>query len=167
MLAIWGFAVPPGRQRCSCGWSISCCQSLRGILLCHANGTLAQRNVRGYALRLLSAHPPAASCYSSPTLQSEPVPTSALTFNIPTFFSVHRPLRVGYISPDFFTHSVSYFSEAPLTHHHTPTRYGSSSGTAAVLPGGLVQHYAYCAAPKRDGKTQKLRAAVEGAGGVW
>lgn len=28
-----------------------------------------------------------------------------------------RSLVVGYISPDYFTHSVSYFIEAPLTHH--------------------------------------------------
>lgn len=28
-----------------------------------------------------------------------------------------RPLVVGYISPDYFTHSVSYFIEAPLSHH--------------------------------------------------
>ena len=28
-----------------------------------------------------------------------------------------RPLVVGYVSPDFFTHSVSYFAEAPLTRH--------------------------------------------------
>lgn len=28
-----------------------------------------------------------------------------------------RPIVVGYISPDFFTHSVSYFIEAPLAHH--------------------------------------------------
>jgi hypothetical protein len=28
-----------------------------------------------------------------------------------------RPLVVGYVSPDLFTHSVSYFAEAPLTHH--------------------------------------------------
>jgi hypothetical protein len=27
-----------------------------------------------------------------------------------------RPLRIGYISADFFTHSVSYFIEAPLTY---------------------------------------------------
>lgn len=27
------------------------------------------------------------------------------------------PLQVGYISPDLFTHSVSYFAEAPLAHH--------------------------------------------------
>ena len=25
---------------------------------------------------------------------------------------------VGYISPDLFTHSVSYFAEAPLRHHN-------------------------------------------------
>ena len=28
-----------------------------------------------------------------------------------------RPLVVGYVSPDFFTHSVSYFAEAPLALH--------------------------------------------------
>ena len=28
-----------------------------------------------------------------------------------------KKLVVGYMSPDFFTHSVSYFAEAPLTHH--------------------------------------------------
>jgi hypothetical protein len=28
-----------------------------------------------------------------------------------------RPLVIGYVSPDFFTHSVSYFVEAPLAHH--------------------------------------------------
>ena len=29
----------------------------------------------------------------------------------------HRPLVIGYISPDYFTHSVSYFIEAPVSHH--------------------------------------------------
>jgi hypothetical protein len=28
-----------------------------------------------------------------------------------------RPLVIGYVSPDFFTHSVSYFIEAPLAYH--------------------------------------------------
>ena len=28
-----------------------------------------------------------------------------------------RALVIGYISPDYFTHSVSYFVEAPLAHH--------------------------------------------------
>ena len=30
--------------------------------------------------------------------------------------STNRVLRIGYISADFFTHSVSYFIEAPLAH---------------------------------------------------
>jgi hypothetical protein len=30
---------------------------------------------------------------------------------------LNRPLVVGYVSPDLFTHSVSYFAEAPLAHH--------------------------------------------------
>jgi predicted O-linked N-acetylglucosamine transferase (SPINDLY family) len=28
-----------------------------------------------------------------------------------------RALVIGYISPDYFVHSVSYFIEAPLAHH--------------------------------------------------
>lgn len=28
-----------------------------------------------------------------------------------------RQLVIGYVSPDYFTHSVSYFIEAPLAHH--------------------------------------------------
>lgn len=28
-----------------------------------------------------------------------------------------RPLVIGYVSPDYFTHSVSYFIEAPLVYH--------------------------------------------------
>jgi len=31
--------------------------------------------------------------------------------------SEERPLTIGYISPDFFTHSVSYFIEGPLARH--------------------------------------------------
>ncbi len=30
--------------------------------------------------------------------------------------STDRPLRIGYLSADFFTHSVSYFIEGPLAH---------------------------------------------------
>jgi len=30
--------------------------------------------------------------------------------------TLDRPLRIGYLSADFFTHSVSYFIEAPLAH---------------------------------------------------
>lgn len=37
------------------------------------------------------------------------------------FSDVERPLVVGYVSPDLFTHSVSYFAEAPLA-HHKPSR---------------------------------------------
>lgn len=29
-----------------------------------------------------------------------------------------RKLRVGYLSPDLYRHSVSYFAEAPLGHHN-------------------------------------------------
>lgn len=28
--------------------------------------------------------------------------------------STQRPIRIGYVSADFFTHSVSYFIEAPI-----------------------------------------------------
>lgn len=32
-----------------------------------------------------------------------------------------RPLVIGYVSPDYFTHSVSYFVEAPLIYHDYTT----------------------------------------------
>lgn len=35
-----------------------------------------------------------------------------------------RRLTVAYISPDLFTHSVSYFAEAPLRHHN-PDRWAT------------------------------------------
>lgn len=62
-----------------------------------------------------------------------------------------RPLVVGYISPDLFLHSVSYFAEAPLRHHN-PSR---------------VHTIVYSVCPKPDDKTRRLAAAVTGAGGTW
>lgn len=62
-----------------------------------------------------------------------------------------EPLIVGYISPDLFTHSVSYFAEAPLRHHHS----------------SAVKHIVYNCSPRGDSKTEMLRGATEGAGGVW
>lgn len=61
------------------------------------------------------------------------------------------PLRVGYVSPDLFTHSVSYFAEAPLTHH-------DSSVVAVTV---------YDCTPRRDAKSERLRRAAEGAGAAW
>lgn len=61
------------------------------------------------------------------------------------------PLIVGYISPDLFTHSVSYFAQAPITHHHS----------------AAVKHIVYSCVSKGDSKTEMLRAAAEAAGGVW
>ncbi|KAK9823008.1 hypothetical protein WJX81_006345 [Elliptochloris bilobata] len=62
-----------------------------------------------------------------------------------------RPLVVGYVSPDLFTHSVSYFAEAPLALHNS-TR---------------VRHIVYSCVPMADAKTARLRAAVAAAGGAW
>jgi predicted O-linked N-acetylglucosamine transferase (SPINDLY family) len=53
-----------------------------------------------------------------------------------------RPLRVGYISPDFITHSVSYFIEAPLAYHRS---------------GREVQAFCYSNAPREDQKSEHLR----------
>ena len=58
---------------------------------------------------------------------------------------------MGYISPDLFTHSVSYFAEAPLRHHHP----------------SAVHHIVYSCVPKADAKTGRLQAAVAAAGGEW
>ncbi len=62
-----------------------------------------------------------------------------------------RPLVVGYISPDLFLHSVSYFAEAPLRHHN-PSQ---------------VHTIVYSVCPKPDDKTTHLAAAVTAAGGTW
>nr|CAD1838623.1 unnamed protein product [Ananas comosus var. bracteatus] len=62
-----------------------------------------------------------------------------------------RPLVVGYISPDYFTHSVSYFIEAPLSHH-------DYSNYKVVV---------YSAVVKADAKTLKFKDRVLKKGGLW
>jgi protein O-GlcNAc transferase len=62
-----------------------------------------------------------------------------------------RPLVVGYVSPDMYTHSVSYFAAAPLAHHDR-TR---------------VKCVVYSATPVEDSRTKLLRAHVARAGGEW
>ncbi|XP_007027838.2 PREDICTED: probable UDP-N-acetylglucosamine--peptide N-acetylglucosaminyltransferase SPINDLY [Theobroma cacao] len=62
-----------------------------------------------------------------------------------------RPLVIGYISPDYFTHSVSYFIEAPLVYHD----YGN------------YQVVVYSAVVKADAKTNRFREKVMKKGGVW
>lgn len=62
-----------------------------------------------------------------------------------------RSLTIGYISPDYFTHSVSYFIEAPLLHHD-------------------YTHYhivVYSAVVKTDAKTQRFKETVLKKGGIW
>lgn len=55
-----------------------------------------------------------------------------------------RALRIGYLSPDFFTHSVSYFAEALLTHFN---------------PEGF-QVYAYANVAQPDSKTERFRSLL-------
>ncbi|XP_072996970.1 probable UDP-N-acetylglucosamine--peptide N-acetylglucosaminyltransferase SPINDLY [Typha latifolia] len=62
-----------------------------------------------------------------------------------------RSLIVGYVSPDYFTHSVSYFIEAPLTHHDY-TSY---------------KVIVYSAVVKADAKTHKFKERVLKKGGLW
>jgi len=62
-----------------------------------------------------------------------------------------RPLVVGYVSPDLFTHSVSYFMEGPLR-CHDPSR---------------VQVIVYAALQSADETTQRLRSIVESRGHRW
>ncbi|GAB2255170.1 hypothetical protein Droror1_Dr00008948 [Drosera rotundifolia] len=62
-----------------------------------------------------------------------------------------RPLTIGYVSPDFFTHSVSYFIEAPLCHHD----YNN------------YKVFVYSAVVKPDAKTIKFREKVMKKGGIW
>ncbi|KAL3642700.1 hypothetical protein CASFOL_013515 [Castilleja foliolosa] len=62
-----------------------------------------------------------------------------------------RPLVIGYVSPDYFTHSVSYFVEAPLLYHDY-TNY---------------KVVVYSAVVKADAKTNRFRDRVLKNGGTW
>ncbi|XP_050227052.1 probable UDP-N-acetylglucosamine--peptide N-acetylglucosaminyltransferase SPINDLY [Mercurialis annua] len=62
-----------------------------------------------------------------------------------------RPLSIGYVSPDFFTHSVSYFIEAPLVYH-------DYANYKVVV---------YSAVVKADAKTIRFRDKVLKKGGIW
>jgi predicted O-linked N-acetylglucosamine transferase (SPINDLY family) len=53
----------------------------------------------------------------------------------------NRPLRVGYVSPDFRSHAVAYFLEPILTHHRRDQ----------------VESYCYADVGAPDGKTAQLR----------
>ncbi|XP_058099544.1 probable UDP-N-acetylglucosamine--peptide N-acetylglucosaminyltransferase SPINDLY isoform X2 [Magnolia sinica] len=64
---------------------------------------------------------------------------------------MERPLIIGYVSPDYFTHSVSYFIEAPLLYH-------DYANYKVVV---------YSAVVKADAKTHKFRDRVLKKGGVW
>ncbi|CAL9174116.1 unnamed protein product [Musa hybrid cultivar] len=64
---------------------------------------------------------------------------------------MERPLVVGYVSPDYFTHSVSYFIEAPLSHHN----YAN------------YKVVVYSAVVKADAKTLKFKDRVLKKGGLW
>ncbi|KAL6133672.1 hypothetical protein ACLB2K_065906 [Fragaria x ananassa] len=62
-----------------------------------------------------------------------------------------RPLVIGYVSPDYFTHSVSYFIEAPLAHHEY----------------AKYKVVVYSAVVKADAKTIRFRERVLKKGGIW
>ena len=63
----------------------------------------------------------------------------------------HSKIRVGYVSPDLFVHSVSYFAEAPIKSH--------------TMDEFHVTVYSVCAHP--DAKTARLSREVQAAGGTW
>lgn len=62
-----------------------------------------------------------------------------------------RPIVIGYVSPDYFTHSVSYFVEAPLVYHDY-TKY---------------KVVVYSAVVKADAKTSRFKEKVIKKGGLW
>eukprot|EP00897_Mesotaenium_endlicherianum_P006101 jgi/Mesen1/5519/ME000279S04732 len=90
----------------------------------------------------------------------------------------HRPITVGYISPDYFTHSVSYFIEGPLTHHDPAScRLVVYSAVVKVnvdvdvnvdVEGECVRVHSYRAGGwQADGKTMRFKEAVQRKGGIW
>ncbi|CAI9097680.1 OLC1v1034149C1 [Oldenlandia corymbosa var. corymbosa] len=62
-----------------------------------------------------------------------------------------RQLIIGYVSPDYFTHSVSYFIEAPLIYH-------DFANFKVVV---------YSAVVKADAKTSRFKERVLKKGGMW
>ncbi|XP_071908460.1 probable UDP-N-acetylglucosamine--peptide N-acetylglucosaminyltransferase SPINDLY [Coffea arabica] len=62
-----------------------------------------------------------------------------------------RTLTIGYVSPDYFTHSVSYFIEAPLVYHDYEN----------------YKVVVYSAVVKADAKTIRFRDRVLKKGGIW
>lgn len=62
-----------------------------------------------------------------------------------------RALIIGYVSPDYFTHSVSYFIEAPLVYHDYEN----------------YKVVVYSAVVKADAKTNRFRDRVLKKGGIW
>ncbi|KAL4605921.1 hypothetical protein ACB092_09G065300 [Castanea dentata] len=64
---------------------------------------------------------------------------------------LERPLVIGYVSPDFFTHSVSYFIEAPLVYHNYEK----------------YKVVVYSAVVKADPKTNRFKERVIKKGGLW
>eukprot|EP00914_Ancora_sagittata_P011740 GHVO01022697.1.p1 GENE.GHVO01022697.1~~GHVO01022697.1.p1 ORF type:complete len:928 (+),score=180.84 GHVO01022697.1:366-3149(+) len=58
-----------------------------------------------------------------------------------------RKIRVGYIGPDFFTHSVSYFIHGPLAYHGTSDRVAATVYSNTVREDGktkILQSYNNC-----------------------
>ncbi|KAF5750537.1 UDP-N-acetylglucosamine--peptide N-acetylglucosaminyltransferase SPINDLY-like isoform X4 [Tripterygium wilfordii] len=62
-----------------------------------------------------------------------------------------RQLVIGYVSPDYFTHSVSYFVEAPLVYHDY----------------AKYKVVVYSAVVKADAKTNRFKEKVLKKGGTW
>lgn len=90
-----------------------------------------------------SATTPAVAASSSAAAAAAAAASSSSnsSVSIPPSVSLRRPLRIGYLSADFFTHSVSYFIEAPLT-------YADPSRTHITC---------YSNVARRDKKTQHLQ----------
>jgi len=58
-----------------------------------------------------------------------------------------RPIKVGYVSPDFFTHSVSYFIEGILANHSKTNfviYWFSPTSSSLVLAPAQVLTLAFC-----------------------
>lgn len=113
-------------------------------LVCAAHAAWGQR--------FQQLHPQLTPLQPSPEdiLEAKTISTSTTCTSSSTAAN-KRPLVVGYISPDLFLHSVSYFAEAPLRHHNS----------------SRVHTIVYSVCPKPDDKTRRLAAAVTAAGGTW
>lgn len=88
-------------------------------------------------------------------------PRKDLKPGIGNYASKDRRLRIGYVSGDWFTHSVSYFSEAPLRYHNRDEFEACSFVERSVSLSYKVQVFCYVNNSRVDDRTHLLQSLAD------